>query len=244
MMDRLVIFGCGGHAKSVADVALYNEPSLKLVLVDENAEEEETVLGFPVMTEYSVKPNDKVFVAIGDNERRKNMCEKYYDNLISIVSKRAYTGREVSIEQGVFVAHDAHIGVFSKINDFAVINTKASLDHECEIGIAATISPGAILCGKVVVGDMVWIGANATVRVKICIIPPPPPPTHTQYNLKIRVGMGAVVDKDIRSYGIYAGVPARQLCVKSESYLSGLPNENCISGQKRICRQNVILDCD
>ena len=194
---QLVIFGCGGHSRSVADVALAAYSDHELIFVDEEAKEGELILGFPCVNKYPVEIT-KIFIAIGDNAKRRTLCEKHYTNLINIISPRAYIGREVELGRGVFVAHDAHIGVLSKISDFAVINTGAKIDHECKTGIAATMAPGAIMCGRASIGNETWIGAGALVREKVSVAP------------NVVVGMGAVVVKDITESGIYVGCPTRK----------------------------------
>jgi sugar O-acyltransferase (sialic acid O-acetyltransferase NeuD family) len=193
-MKQLVIFGCGGHAKSVADVVLFNDPHKKLLFVDKNIRQGETILGFPALSDYTVTDED-VFIAIGDNILRHELCKQYYNNLVSVISNRAYLGKELSLGKGVFVAHNAHVGVLSKLNDFSVINTNASIDHECSVGIAATIAPGAVLCGKVTIGNFSWIGANASVKENITITD------------SVIIGMGSVVINDIITTGVYAGCP-------------------------------------
>jgi len=196
MKNLLIVIGCGGHAKSVTDVILFNDPSKEIIFLDKNAREGESILGFPVVRDYEVT-NEEVFVAIGDNIKRKIICEKYFNNLVSVVSKRAYLGKNTSIGKGVFVAHNAHIGILSTIKDFSVINTSASIDHECTVGIAATIAPGAVLCGKVIVGNNSWIGANAVVR------------ENTSITDNVIIGMGATVVKNVINEGTYVGCPIR-----------------------------------
>jgi sugar O-acyltransferase (sialic acid O-acetyltransferase NeuD family) len=202
-MNPLVIFGCGGHAKSVTDVILFNEPHRKIILVDKNARQDEKILGFSIVNDYIIKDED-VFVAIGDNKLRKEISERYYKNLISIISKRAYLGKNTNIGKGVFIAHNAHIGVLSTIKDFSVINTNASIDHECTIGVAATVAPGAVLCGRVTVGNNSWIGANVAIKENVNIAD------------NIIIGMGAVVIKDVINTGTYVGCPARLIRGASE----------------------------
>jgi len=44
--NGIIIFGCGGHSRSVTDVILLNDPETLLVYVDDNARENETLYGF------------------------------------------------------------------------------------------------------------------------------------------------------------------------------------------------------
>jgi sugar O-acyltransferase (sialic acid O-acetyltransferase NeuD family) len=194
--NRLVIIGCGGHAKSVLDVVLYNDPSTKVVFVDKNAKDGETIFGCPVLSDYKIT-DEEVFVAIGENKERKEEAEKH-KNLISIVSKLAYIGSGVNIGKGVFVAHNAHVGILSQIDNYSIINTNASVDHECELGEASSLAPNTTLCGKVKIGKNVFIGAGASIIDKLIICD------------NVVIGAGAVVTENIEEPGLYVGIPAKR----------------------------------
>ena len=196
MTDKLIIFGCGGHAKAVLDVVLYNGEYKEIIFVDENAKENETILDFPVIKNYTITKED-VFIAVGNNEKRMQLGKKYYKNLVSIVSKKAYIGKNVTIGKGVFVAHNAQVGIMSRISDFCIINSSASLVHECVLAETVFIGPNTTLCGKVHIGNNSFIGASATIIDNIKI------------NKNITIGASTVVIKDLIKEGIYVGNPAR-----------------------------------
>ena len=74
-----------------------------------------------------------------------------------------------------------------------IINTGASVDHDCIVGDFVHISPHATLCGDVTVGEGSWIAAGATIipGVKIgkwCII-----------------GAGSCSNQNIPDYSLAAG---------------------------------------
>lgn len=55
------------------------------------------------------------------------------------------------------------VGARTIVEAHAIVNTRASLDHDCEIGARAFIGPGATLCGGVVVEAGGFVGAGATI---------------------------------------------------------------------------------
>ncbi len=197
-MNKYIIFGCGGHARSVADVLLFNEPDANITFIDSNAREGETIYNFPVLESYNIT-NEKVFVAIGDNIKRVQLLNKYKYNLVNIIAKDSYIGKDSSIssDAGIFIGHRAYIGPLCKIEKFSVINTNASIDHECTIGYGSTVAPNATLCGKVNIGNMVWVGASAAVKENLTI---------TDNSI---IGIGSIVVKNITKPGIYIGCPAK-----------------------------------
>ena len=57
----------------------------------------------------------------------------------------------------------------ARIGAACIINTGATIDHDCVIGEGVHICPGAHLAGDVRVGDRSWIGIAATIRQGITV---------------------------------------------------------------------------
>ena len=197
MKNKLVIIGCGGHARSVADVYLFNNPDAEIVFVEENAKDGEEILGFPALKSYDIK-NEKVFIAIGDNKARESELKKH-KTTETIVSKKACIGKDVELGNGVFIAHEAHVGVGSKIGEGTIINSSALVDHEVLIGKNCHIAPNSTICGRCTIGKNTFVGAGATIIDKLTI------------SDNVTVGAGAVVIKNIDKPGTYVGNPARKI---------------------------------
>lgn len=191
MKDKLVIIGCGGHARSVADIYLFNNQNAEIIFVDENAQNGEKILGFPVLKDYNITA-EKVFIAVGDNNKRAELAKKH-SNLCSIISKTAYIGREVEIGNGVLVAHNAHIGTGTKICNNAIINTSVSIDHECIIGENSHIAPNSTICGRVRIGKNVFVGAGSTIIDKLTVCD------------NTIIGAGSIIYKNADTPGTYVG---------------------------------------
>ena len=195
MENRIHIIGCGGHARSVADVILNNDPSARMMFVDENARDKETIFGFPVVKALPEEA-ENIFIAIGDNEKRRKMSEG--KKLISVISKTAYISPTAVIEDGSFIASGAHIGPFARIGRGTIINTNAVVEHEVQVGEFCHLAPHTTVCGRTTIGDDVFIGAGATVIDKIDICS------------NVTIGAGSVVVKEVDLSGVYAGVPAKR----------------------------------
>lgn len=80
-----------------------------------------------------------------------------------------------------------------------IINTAASVDHDCKIEDYVHLSPGVHIAGTVSIGERTWIGAGTTVINNISIAD------------SCVIGAGSTVIKDIEEKGVYAGVPARRI---------------------------------
>ncbi|HSW93398.1 MAG TPA: NeuD/PglB/VioB family sugar acetyltransferase [Gammaproteobacteria bacterium] len=197
LKKSLVIYGCGGHARSLADVALSNGIE-QLIFVDNDARDNEKQFGFDVVKNFSLEKTTECILALGDNKQRAALFDSLKNNIISLISIHAHIGKNAEIAKGVFVGNGAHIGPNAKIGENTIINTHAVVEHDCVIGKHSHISVNAVVAGKSTVGDFVMIGTGATVidRIKMC--------SH------VTVGAGAVVVRDITEPGTYVGVPARK----------------------------------
>ena len=199
-IEALNIYGCGGHAESVADVALHNRIG-SLNFIDDNVCPDETLFGFKV-TKTALNNHASHIVAIGDNQERARIYDQLQNaglNLTALVAHTAYVGHNANIHTGVFVGHAAHIGPLAEIGANTIINTRSVIEHDCKIGKHGHISVNTTIAGKCQIGDFVMIGAGATVihNVKIC--------SH------VTIGANAVVVRDITEPGTYVGVPARRI---------------------------------
>ncbi len=198
MRNKYVIVGCGGHARSVADVILFNEPDAGIIFVDSNAKQGERIFSFPVVADFKIT-DEKVVLGIGDNNLRKIMYDKFQPCLSSIISNDVYQGVDSCVGLGTFIAQNVHIGPMVKVGDGCIINTHCVLDHEVYVGNFSHISVNAILSGKVKIGSNVFVGAGAVIKdgVKVCD--------------DVVIGAGAVVVKDIEESGVYVGCPVRRI---------------------------------
>lgn len=198
--DTLLIIGCGGHARSVADVAFSSGIS-NLAFWDVNARENETLFTFPVLSSESVlEKSNQIFCAIGDNQERSEYFKKFEEkNIINIISKNTYIAPSSTLGRGVFIAHGAHVGPMAVIGDNTIINTHAVIEHECNIGKHSHISVNTTITGRCTIGDFVFVGAGAVLRDKISVCS------------NVTIGAGSVVVKDIIEPGIYVGSPARKI---------------------------------
>ncbi len=107
------------------------------------------------------------------------------------ISDDSDIGFGTQIHAGTIIETEVKLGLQ------CIINTKASVDHECVIKNGVEIGPGATLCGNIVVEENSWVGAGATILPRIHI------------GRNVIVGAGAVVTKDIPDNTTVVGVPAK-----------------------------------
>lgn len=203
MRKKIIIFGCGGHARSIISAIREKEPLTEIILVDEYAKQDEIIMGCTVCCNYELQTDDCYFLGVGNNEKRKEKAEhlekKCGGILVSIFSEYAVIRQDARIESGVFIGANAYVGPQTKIGRHTIINTSSVVEHEAVIGNYVHIAPNATICGKTKIGDGVFCGAGCTVidNINVC--------DHTV------IGAGAVVIQNIVTPGTYIGVPARRI---------------------------------
>lgn len=200
--ESLLLLGFGGHARSVADVALaagYHS----LCFVDTNARDGETFLGFPVQRGMPpVVSGFEYMPCAGDNQRRMEQLTQLTNAglpVATVISPHSTIGRGAIIQAGCFVAHQAHIGPLAQIGAGCIVNSGAVVEHDCVVGPGCHISIHASVAGRTRLGSCVFLGAGATVIDGISVAG------------NVIVGAGGVVLSAIDEPGTYVGVPVRRV---------------------------------
>jgi len=202
-MEKLIILGTGGHARSVMDILLQNND---FDIIGCIAPESCEVLGQPVIGNdndlESIFSNGikNIFVALGDNRLRDGLFQKVKSIgfcPINIISRYAMISPRAHLGNGICVMAGAVINVNTIIEDNSIINTHCSIDHDCYIGRSAHIAPGVALSGTVKIGTGVQVGTGASVIDGVSI------------GDWAFIGGGAAVVSNIPDSVLAYGVPAR-----------------------------------
>lgn len=202
-LGRLVVYGAGGHARVVAELAESLGYEV-LGWLDEKIETgalraDRRVLG-SVSWLRGLDAPTVVALGIGDNHIR---AETYEAALAvgglfpALVHPRATVSPSARLGAGCVVMAGAVINAGAQLEDGVVVNTGAVVEHDCHVGRFAHISPNATLTGGVKLGALSQLGAGATAAPGVTI------------GANTLVGAGAVVVKNLDSGVIAYGVPAR-----------------------------------
>ena len=206
-MEKIVIVGGGGHAKSVINVI---RKTLKYRIVgyvdvkDQGMILESQYLGSDQRLPHLLKkyPRCSAILGVGYvkiSKKRKELKEKLTAlgfKLPVIVSPTAVINEHVTIGQGTIVHDNVVINTDTTIGEYAIINNASCIDHDCKIGNFVHVAPGATLSGEVVVGDYSILGVGSTVI------------QHKVIGRNCFIGAGSTVINDCLKPGLYVGVPA------------------------------------
>ena len=194
----LLIFGAGGHAKSIVDmVKLLDKYVIGGILDDDKHLTGKEVLGIPVLGTRALFP---VLIEQGVRQAANgvggildiNIRIKVFDALENagflfpaLVHPRATVEKSAIIEAGVQVFANAYIGSEAQLHPRCMVNTNAVISHDCVIGMYTHIAPGALLAGQVQVGSRTLVGMGVTTAIGVRI------------GDSVRIGNGAIILADV-----------------------------------------------
>jgi UDP-N-acetylbacillosamine N-acetyltransferase len=197
----IAILGCGGHARSIANVLLSEYPDIEICFIDPRANPNEVILNCKTTPSLNHSTITRFIAGIGDNIKRKTNFQdtSQYCTPISVISKSAHQGINSVIGPGTFIAYGTFIGPEAIIGPNCIINTHGIIEHEVHIGPHTHVAPNATICGRSKIGECVFVGAGATIidNIKICS--------------NVIIGAGSVVVSNIDKPGSYVGVPAKKI---------------------------------
>ncbi|MGC1379227.1 MAG: NeuD/PglB/VioB family sugar acetyltransferase [Anaerolineales bacterium] len=196
--SQLILYGAGGHAKTVLEMAQAIGAFRIAGIIDDNAALTRTsVLGIPVLGTRAVLPQ---LVAQGihlaangvggiiDIGVRIRLFELLVNSGFSfpiLRHPRAAVEASARIADGVQVFANAYVGSEAILHERCMVNTGAVVSHDCEIGAYTHIAPGALLAGHVHVGERALVGMGVTTIIGLKI------------GAGARIGNGAVLLADV-----------------------------------------------
>ncbi len=181
-LPYILIYGAGGHAKSVMEIVLQKENYAIGGILDDNQDlAGNKVLGIPVIGTRAVLPQ---LLALGVKLAANgvggildiNVRIKIFDLLEgagfsfpTLAHNRAVIEPSAKVEDGVQVFANAYVGSEAVLGLRCMINTNAVISHDCKIGAYSHIAPGALLAGHVHVGSRTLVGMGVTTTIGVRI---------------------------------------------------------------------------
>ncbi|HRZ68989.1 MAG TPA: acetyltransferase [Candidatus Paceibacterota bacterium] len=209
MAEKAVIWGAGGHAKVVADILRLSGLEVVGFLDEVNSGRRgqpffgSVVLGGVEQLDSLLHGGvRRAFVGFGNNRRRLeagNLLESRGFELVKAIHPAAVVAADVKLGVGTMVAAGAVVNPGSGIGKNVIVNTCASIDHDCVVDDGAHVGPGASVAGSVTIGRCAWLGIGSTIIDK------------KHVGADSIVGAGAVVIHDVPDGATVAGVPAQML---------------------------------
>lgn len=201
----IVIYGAGGHGKSLLDLLRALGTYRVVGFVDDGVPARGEIMRFPVLgggdvladlqTE-GVRLAVNAVGGIGNVRVRKKVFRRIAEAGFvcpAVVHPSAVVEPGAVLSPGVQVFPHAYVGSQVRVGFGGIVNTGAVVSHDCVLDDFVNISPGAILAGDVRVGAGALIGMGVTVNLGV------------EIGTGARVGNSATVKSDLPPNGV---VPA------------------------------------
>ena len=205
-MEKIVIFGSGGHARVIADI-IEKEGKYEIIgFLDDNENRiGKKELGYKILGKIKEFPELNAgggIIAIGDNWVRNKVQEKIKEinplfKFIKAVHPSTNLGKNTIIGDGTVVMANVNINPNTKIGAHCILNTCSSIDHDSIMEDYSSLAPGAVTGGEVKIGRYSAISIGATLKHQITI---------GEHSI---IGAGAIVLKDVPKNTVVYGVPAK-----------------------------------
>jgi UDP-perosamine 4-acetyltransferase len=203
--DRVVVLGAGGHAVVCIDSLI--ESGLDVVgAVAPAAPDRQLQVAHlgddAVLDDLLADGVRQAFVAVGDNRARGAVMASVAERgfaLTNAVSPRAHLAGTVRLGTNVAVMAGAVVNAYAWLDDGAILNTGATVDHDVRLGRCTHVAPGSHLAGNVELADGAFLGVGTSVVPGVRI------------GAWSQLGAGAVVVADVPDHVLAVGVPARQV---------------------------------
>ena len=194
---RIVVFGGGGHGKSIIDTIRSQSIYEIHGVIDDGLKTGDTVLDIPVLGGRDVLPGliqqgiGQVVNAvggIGDIRSRINVFQLIAENGFTcpaVIHSSAVVEPSAEISPGGQVFPHAYVGSDVSTGFGIIINTSAVVSHDCKLADYVNISPGALLAGGVEIGFATLVGMGVTVNLNVLI------------GDNVRIGNGATIKSDV-----------------------------------------------
>lgn len=208
---KFILWGVQGHALVLAEI-VQQQGGEVVALFDSSPTASSALLGIDIhggLAAYQawILKQGKVrsisaIAAIGGarGRDRREFLEIFRNSGLktpALIHNRAVVSLSAKIGENSHILAGAVIAPMAEIGEVCIVNTNASVDHECVLAAGVHIAPGATLCGCVLVGENTLIGAGSVVLPRIRI------------GSNVVVGAGSVVTRDIPDSVVVFGNPAK-----------------------------------
>ncbi len=200
--EALVVYGGGGHGKSVIELVRAMGGFRIVGLLDDGVAPGSQVLGLPVLggaeklaelAAQGIRQAVNAVGGIGNVQARINVFERLAAAGFScptVIHPTAFIEASAQLGEGVQVFPHAYIGPEADVRFGCIINTGAIVSHDCLLGEVVNLAPHATLAGNVQLGAYTLVGMGATLNLNVVT------------GERVQIGNGATVKSDVPAGGI------------------------------------------
>jgi sugar O-acyltransferase (sialic acid O-acetyltransferase NeuD family) len=203
-MEKIIVFGAGGHAKVVIDV-IERQAKYSIGFVYDTDPTKKNIMGYPILHDFERLKEQGLFqgiIAVGHNWSRSQLRQRIDVQLpgfsyVTAIHPNTSIGRNVKIGVGTVIMSGCCINSETHIGSHCIINTCTSLDHENIVEDFGNVSPGVTTGGKVKIGEYCFIGLGVNIIQK------------TNVGAHSVIGAGSLVIKELKDKVLAYGTPCK-----------------------------------
>jgi sugar O-acyltransferase (sialic acid O-acetyltransferase NeuD family) len=198
----MLLYGAGGHAKTVIACALSHGIEIKGIF-DDNLPRN-TSLSIPVLGRYdpSMFPSVPIIISIGSNHARKTVSATITHHFGEVEHTSALNDA-ATIGEGTVCLHRSVIQVGTTLGRHVIVNTGAIVEHDCLVGDFVHIAPAVVICGHVRIGESTFVGAGSIIAPNL------------EIGKNCMIAAGSVITTNIPTGAVVRGNPGRIVRINS-----------------------------
>jgi sugar O-acyltransferase (sialic acid O-acetyltransferase NeuD family) len=193
----LVIYGGGGHGKSLIDLIRAAGHFELVGVIDDNLNPGTDVMGLSVLgggdllgdlAARGVQQAVNAVGGVGNVVSRVEVFRRLHQSGFqcptvihpsSVIEPSAHLSDAVQVMPRAYVGSETHVGYGS------IVNTAAVVSHDCQVGSYVNLAPGALIAGGVEIGDRCLVGMGVTINLEVRV------------GQDALIGNGATVKRDV-----------------------------------------------
>ncbi len=207
----VIVVGGGGHAKVLVDALMQMRADIVgyTDVQDKRLSVGGKILPYLGVDDQILQMDDGTGVLLVNGLGSVNLPLKRQDifnrfraqgyHFATVVHPSAVVGEGVILGEGAQIMAGVILQTAVEIGNNTIVNTRASIDHECVIGPNVHIAPGATLSGCVTIGANSHVGTGAVIVQGVMV------------GENVLVGAGAVVIRNVENGATVMGVPAQKI---------------------------------
>jgi acetyltransferase EpsM len=196
-LRQLVIYGGGGHGRSIIDVVRTLGVYEIAGIVDDGLAPGSEVMGVQVLGGVNILPELRsngiqsainAVGGVGDIAARIQIFDELQKagfDCPTIIHPSATVEDSARLSFGAQILPHAYIGSQVQIGFGVIVNNGAIVSHDCILEDYASLAPGAILAGEVRIGRETQVGMGVTINLQLTI------------GARAMIGNGAVVKREV-----------------------------------------------
>ena len=210
--NSLVLYGTGGHAKSVINT-LVDMPEWTLAgLISGQASEcPVPVLGFPVLGDDRVLPGliaaglRLMHICIEDNQQRAAVAQGVRESgfeLATIIHPSAMCSPGSVVGRGTLIQAGSLLGAETQAGEGCLLRSFVSIGHGTRMGHFVQFAGGSITGGDCQIGSYTCVGVGATILPRLRV------------GQHVLIEPNTVVLADVPDFAVVAGNPGRVVSMR------------------------------